>query len=104
MKVYVNKTEKKGNDDLYHHYFVEDKLGFTEHLERFDGGFWHKTGDYMVGPSLFSKENAVLVKPSECSVSCMFENAGMVVSIPSGDDHADGGIRISKFVVDEPEV
>lgn len=102
IKVYVRKTDRKASDGLYHHYYVEEKTGCIEHFERFNpDGYWQTLGDYMVGPSLFNKDEAIPVKPSECSVSCMFENAGMVISIPSGDDHAEDGISISRFVVDE---
>lgn len=99
MKVYVNRNTQKVND-LYHHYFIEENENqFTEHYERQnEDGTWTCIGDYMVGPELFSKENAIEVKPSECTPSVIFREKGLVVRIPSGDDHEDGGTSISEFV------
>lgn len=103
MKVYVNRNEQKVNG-LYHHYFIEEpETQFTEHCERQnDDGSFMCIGDYMVGPELFSKENAIEIRPSECTPSVIFRNKGLVVRIPAGDDHENGGIVLSEFVRDEP--
>ena len=96
MKFYVGKTDRKASDGLYHHYYVEVMTGFIEHFERFNPvGVWQKLGDYMVGPSLFNKDEAILVKPSECSLSCTFEEDGSVFMFEVDDDHAEDDIGTS---------
>lgn len=105
MNVYVRKNEKKADDGLYHCYVTEDSSNrFLEHYEKRDtpDGSWRKCGDYYVGPDLFSKESAIKVMPHECVPSIAFETANMVIGIPSGNDHEEGGISVSRFVVDEP--
>ena len=104
MNVYVRNGEEKGEDHLYHNYVIETKPDqFLEHREKRDtpDGSWRKCGDYYTGPGLFYKENAIKVKPSECVPSIGFEEKGMVVTIPSGNDHEEGGISYSQFVIDK---
>lgn len=105
MNVYVLKTEQKGEDGLYHHYFTEEDRflnAITEHLERQSGdGTYTCVGDYMLGEALFHRALTKEVEPKECSVGVAFRDHNMVTKVPAGNDHIEGGLEYVEFVVNE---
>lgn len=117
LKVYVGKLQQPDfrTDGKYHTYYVvEEHYGprtATLHDEEYvrptatgKKGTYRRRGDYMVGSGFFNPESCKEVQLCECSPSIIFEEYGLVRTLPNHSDHEEGGFEDPyKYVVNQDD-
>lgn len=117
LKVYVGKNQHPDFrvDGKYHSYYIVeehyDPRTAVNHDEEYlppekpgTKGTYRRRGDYMVGPGFFDPDYCKEVQPCECSPSIIFEEYGLVRTLPNHSDHEESGFGKSyKYVVNQDD-